>query len=209
MPKLRVLLNFVTAADATLSGLAVGVLEKMYPNTNFPAPPVTQVAFEAATTNFTNAIAAAKKGGPEQTAIKKNCRATLIDQLQRLALYVMEKHENDLATLLSSGFHAVSTKRTSDPLEQPTVRRIVNGNSGELILRCNVIRNARCYEGRCSLIGPDGRAGEWFTIGLFTNTRSISFAGLIPGALYNCGLRAIGGTTGHSDWSDTITHRSL
>ncbi|MEO5716719.1 MAG: hypothetical protein ABIT37_24790 [Luteolibacter sp.] len=38
--------------------------------------------------------------------------------------------------------------------------------------------------------------------------RRIVIGGLIPGRVYAVHLRGIGGSTGLSDWSDTITHRA-
>ena len=49
----------------------------------------------------------------------------------------------------------------------------------------------------------------WQSGGLFTNSRSIPVNGLTPGANYNFQVRAIGGATGYSDWSDPVGHVSM
>jgi len=44
---------------------------------------------------------------------------------------------------------------------------------------------------------------------LWSIDRCIGFNGLTPGGLYEIQIRAIGGSTGYSDWSDPTQHRSL
>lgn len=45
--------------------------------------------------------------------------------------------------------------------------------------------------------------------GLFTSTRGITVTGLAPGKNYAFGVRALGCSTGQSDFSDPVSHRSL
>ncbi len=206
---LRVLLGFATAADHTLEETATAVLDKLYENAAFPDPPVTEAALRAALIAFSQAIAKAGGGGPQDTADKNNKREALIGLLRQLAGYVQEKCENDLAVLLSSGFDAVSTNRASTPLGQPFIKKIVNGNSAQLIVCVGPVANAKCYHARYALVAADGTPGPWIDGGLFTNSRSIPINGLTPGANYTFQVRAVGGSTGYSDWSDPISHRSL
>jgi hypothetical protein len=42
--------------------------------------------------------------------------------------------------------------------------------------------------------------------GIFTQARKITLPGLTPGQVYSVQSRAIGGSTGYSDWSDPISH---
>ena len=51
--------------------------------------------------------------------------------------------------------------------------------------------------------------GPWQSGGLFTNSRSMPLNGLTPGTNYTVQVRAIGGSTGYSDWSDPVSHMSL
>ena len=116
---------------------------------------------------------------------------------------------NDLAVLLGSGFEAVSTSRASQPLAPPSILDILNGNTGQLLLRVTPIANARAYEARYAVAPAGGVQGPWQSGGLFTNSRSIPVNGLTPGANYSFQVRAIGGATGYSDWSDPVGHMSM
>ncbi len=118
-------------------------------------------------------------------------------------------HDNDLAKLLASGFEAVSTNRASTPLVQPSIKNIINGISGQLILLVSRVKNAKAYEVRNALIGPDGVPGPWQSGGLHTSSRALPIGGLTPGGKYQFQVRAIGGSTSYSDWSDSVSHMGL
>jgi hypothetical protein len=48
--------------------------------------------------------------------------------------------------------------------------------------------------------------GGWTPAGVFPQTRGIVLPGLTPGQIYSVQARAIGGSTGYSDWSDPVSH---
>ena len=54
-----------------------------------------------------------------------------------------------------------------------------------------------------------GAPGPWQSGGLFTDSRAMVFNTLTPGTTYNVQVRAIGGSTGYSDWSDPVSHMSM
>ena len=209
MYQLRVLLGFATASDHSLEETAQAVLSNLYDIPAYANPPVTKADLQAALSDFSLAIPAALHGGPLDTADKNNKREVLIRLLRELASFVQAKHENDLAKLLSSGFEAVSTNRASVQLAQPTIKDILNGMSCQLLVRVGPIANAKCYEVRYALIGLGGALGPWQGGGLHTSSRSMSIVGLTPGGNYQFQVRAIGGSTGYSDWSDPVSHMSL
>lgn len=116
---LRVSLSFARVPDTDLDNFAQGIINGLTGNAAYPSPPVTMTALQAAKDDFTNKIAAAQTGGPPDTAAKNNSRQTLLGLLRQLTNYVQINCNNDMATLLSSGFQAMSTNRAQSPLDQP------------------------------------------------------------------------------------------
>ncbi len=209
MPHLRVQLGFTSANDHTLEEIAGSVHDNLFGTPAYPTPPVTQDTLQTALTDFSASLAAQLQGGTAATADKNSKRDALITLLRQLASYVQERCGNDLATLLASGFDAVSMNRASTQLAQPLIKELINGLSGQLRVRIGPIPNARCFEIRYALIGPGGAPGPGQSAGLITNSRALSIEGLTPGANYTVQVRAIGGSTGYSDWSDPVSHMSL
>ncbi len=209
MPQLRVQLSFAAAPDSNLEETTLSVIGNLYSSPAYPAPPILQPALQSALDAFTAAIGAQAQGGTAATAEKNNLREALIAQLRQLAGYVQEKCGNNLATLLTSGFDAVSTNRAQTPLEPPHIRSIENGNSGQLLIRVSPVKNAKCYEVRHAAIAPGGAPGPWLSGSLFTDSRNMPLNGLTPGTNYTAQVRAIGGSTGASDWSAPTSHMSM
>ena len=209
MSQLRVQLGFTSAPDHSLEEITLSVLTNLYGNPAYPSPPVTQGPLQTALDNFTAAIAAQAQGGTAATAQKSNMRDALIALLRQLAGYVQANCGNNLATLLTSGFDAVRTNRAQTPLEPPSIREITNGNSGQLLVRVGPIKNAKCYELRYATIAPGGVLGPWLNGGLYTDSRSMPINELTAGTNYQIQARAIGGSTGTSDWSAPSSHMSL
>ena len=175
----------------------------------FPTPPVTMAALQTALMAFTQAIAAQAQGGTAATSNKNDERDALVDLLRHLAAYVQQNCNNDLTTLLSSGFEVVTNNRAQLPLDTPTIVGVDNGNSGQLLVTVNPVANAKCIELRFALLGTGGAPGPWQNGGLFTYSRSMTVNGLTPGSMYQVEARAVGGSTGYSDWSDAVSHMSI
>jgi hypothetical protein len=70
------------------------------------------------------------------------------------------------------------------------------GNSTELVLKVTPIAHAKCYEVRSASVDAENMPGPWQTAGLFTNSRSMTITGLVPGTTYMLSVRAIGGSIG-------------
>lgn len=204
MPQIRINLGFAQAADHVIEELADEVHAGMTGNASFATPPVTMAALATATTTFSDARAAAAMGGPAQTAAKDAARDALVVLLRQLATYVQTTADNDLAMLLTSGFEAVSTNRASVALPQPTVLDVLNAGEGKLKLRVEAMKNVRMWEVRYS-----STPGTWVLAGCFNSTRDMTVTGLTPGMLYTLEVRALGGSTGASEWSSSTSHRSL
>jgi len=186
--------QLVTTGCAIIKGLTG--------NAAFPAPTVDLKAVQAAVDDLSAALAAQARGGAAATAEKNNKRAALVALLRQLKHYVEDNSGNDLAVLMSSGFKPAVSTRTRFPLANPSILDIGRGNSAELVLRVTPIAHAKCYEVRSAAADAGNAPGPWQTAGLFTNSRSISIDGLTPGTTYVFQVRAIGGSTGYSDWSN-------
>jgi len=159
---------------------------------------------DAARSDFEQKIAKAAAGGPPDTAAKNNARQVLLGELRLLAGYVQISCNNDMATLLSSGFQAMSTNRAQSALEKPTGLDVQNGTSGQLVASVVPVKNTSLYEGRAK-----GPTGDWLPSVFTGDSQHITFDGLTPGTTYTIQVRALGGLTGQSDWSDPTSHMSM
>jgi hypothetical protein len=184
-----------------LDAFTENIIKCMTGNTHYatPIPPIPAVSTGLA--SFTTALAAAAGGGKVLTAAKNEQRENLLAILRQLAAYVQGACGNDLAWLLSSGFSATSNNRSQTPLAQPAILGITNGTSMALTLNVEPVANAKAYGVRHSTT-----AGTWLDGGTYTQARRIVVPGLTPGLVYTFQVRAIGGATGYSDWSDPISH---
>ena len=201
---LKVSLGFARLSDTELDNFTQAVIDQMTGNAAFPTPPVTLPNLQAAKADFTAKIAVAQMGGPPDTAAKNNARQDLLGLLRHLAGYVQITCNNDMAVLLSSGFQAMSTNRAQSPLEQPQSLVLKNGTSGQLVASVSPVRNTSLYEGRIK-----GPTGDWMPPVMTGDSQHIIFNGLTPGTVYTAQVRALGGATGHSDWSDPSSHMAM
>ena len=200
----KVSLGFAKLADTELDNFAQAVIDAMTGNATYPTPPVTIANLQTAKDDFTAKMAAAQTGGPGDTAAKNNSRQALVGDLRRVATYVQMTCNNDPALLLNSGFEAQSTNRASVQLDQPQGLGLKNGTSGQLVGSVTPVKNANMYEGRIKIEG-----GDWLPSVFTGDSQHIIFEGLTPGKNYAAQVRALGGSTGQSDWSDPSSHMAM
>ena len=202
--QLRVSLAFARLPDKELDNFTLSVKNSLTGNAAYPTPPVTLANLETARADLEQKIADAASGGPPDTAAKNDSRANLLGMLRQIASYVQINCNNDMATLLSSGFQAMSTNRAQTPLDKPTSLVIDNGGSGQLVASVDPVKNTSLYEGRVK-----GSTGDWLPSVFTGDSQHIEFNGLTPGQNYTIQVRALGGSTGQSDWSDPSTHMCM
>ena len=200
----KVSLGFARLSDDELNGFAQSVIDSMDGNAAFPTPPVTVAVVRAQQEDFSDKLSAARVGGPAATADKNRSRQVLEGSLRQWAGYVQIVCANDNSMLLSSGFQAQGFSNTPSPLSQPQGLRLKNGNAGQLIARIDPIDNANTYEGRARLSD-----GDWLPSVFTGDSQHIRFEGLAHGKDYTVQVRALGGSTGQSDWSDPSTHMAM
>jgi hypothetical protein len=197
----KVSLGFAKLPDTELDNFAQGVIDALTGNATYPSPPITLANLQAATDDFTTKLSAAQSGGTADTAAKSNSRQTLVGMLRQLAAYVQINCNNDMALLLNSGFQAQNVNNAQVPLTKPEGLVIKSGTSGQLVAKVNPVRNTSMYEGRAK---EDG--GDWLPSVFTGDSQHITFNGLTPGKTYTIQVRALGGATGQSDWSDPSSH---
>jgi Fibronectin type III domain len=201
----RVADRFMRLSAEQLITMAGAVITGLTGNPAFPSPTVDLKAVQTAVDDLNAALAAQAHGGTAATAEKNNKQEALIGLMRKLKHYVEDNCGNDPAVLMSSGFQAAVSTRTRSPLANPSILDISRGNSVELVLRVTPIAHAKCYEVRSAAVGAGNAPGPWETAGLFTNSRSMSITGLTPGTTYVFQVRAVGGSTGYSDWSNPVS----
>ena len=199
----KVSLGFANLPDADLDAFTENVIKCLTGNPNYTTPNPPLIAVTAALTEFTTALSAAADGGKQATAAKNEKRTTLLTVMRQLASYVQGTCKNDLSILLSSGFDAASTNHSQTELDTPVLLGINNGNSTKLTLNVQPVPNAKAYEVRHS-----STSNVWVPGGVFTQARKIVVENLTPGTMYTFQVRAVGGTTGYSGWSDPVSHMS-
>jgi hypothetical protein len=196
----RVSLSFTGWSDSHLDEFASNIVVSLTGNAAFPTPLVPLAALGTAQVAFHDAVLAATQGGTQLTALKNEARTALENLLRQEASYVQAIASQNLSTLLSSGFEANSTNRTQSALDAPTVLGLDNGMTSQLLLRMQPVANAKSYEVQTK------NGGGWTPAGVFAQSRGIVLPGLTPGQMYSVQARAIGGSTGYSDWSDPVSH---
>jgi hypothetical protein len=205
---LHVLLPSNRWTDHQVEELTAAVIVGISGNKNFPNSPVDPAALQMAATDFHGAIGSAAHGGVHQTADKNKKKHDLIVMLRKIGLYVQANCNEDISILTSSGFQAASIVRTLGPLPKPVIDTVDNGHTTQLLVTVQKVLKAKAYELYVASVTA-GSIGTWQSVGTFTKSRNIPVNGLTPGSTYAFRVRAVGGTTGYSDYSDLVTHMSM
>ncbi len=135
-------------------------------------------------------------GGTAQTAARDAALEFAFEGLDANAFYVQTIARTNLPLLLTSGYQAVSTNRGQVPLATPSITGIDNDVSTQLDVHLTPIANAVGYEVQICI-----GTGAWTTVMFSTQARTITLTGLTTGTIYQVQARALGGSTGQSDWS--------
>jgi hypothetical protein len=203
----RVSLAYKYMPAAMILALLGWVIKCMTGNTSFPKPPIPLVAAVPPdpdapldmTTRMTVLDAAIKNavgGGQIQTAAKNAALASAFEGLDANAFYVQTIARTNLAMMLTSGYQAASTNHGQSPLATPSITGIDNDTSTQLDVHVSPITNAGGYEAQTCT-----GTGAWTTAKFSTQARTITLTGLTTGTLVQVRARALGGSTGQSDWS--------
>jgi hypothetical protein len=197
----KVSLALFKLPDAQLIIQTDKIIGNMTGNAAYPTPTPSLASVQTASTAFQNALAEAADGGKMKTAEKNAARVVLVDKLRALSLYVQMNCENDLATLLSSGYDATKPPTPVGILPAPEGVTLTQGKmSGALDLQGAPVSRAAGYEGQ--ITQNLGSTSDWTGVGIFTAAR-MTAQGLSPGTNYWGRMRAIG-SAGPGAWSDPV-----
>jgi len=199
----HVSLAFAQLPDPSVIDFAVGVHDGLLANVaTFATPPVTVVALKTAYDSFSSLLAVANKGSVAQTAAKDASHDVLVGLLRQLGAYVEGVAQGDGAKIRLAGFQAIKHERgTQSVLDKPAIKAVENSATTQLKVRVIPVKNAHAY-----MVETSAGTGPWQSAGGGTQARGIILQGLTPGTLYKIRVRAIGGSSGFSDWSDTVEH---
>ena len=199
----KVSFDFANDDDANLADFGGNVSTSMTGNKSFPTPPVDPALLGTQVDTFDADIQAALMGGLQLTAKKNASRAIVVESLRANGYYVQTIASHELDVILSSGYYVISTNRAQSPLDAPAITDIENSAAAQLLVRVTPIDNARAYH-----VQTSNGSSVWADAGIHPQARRIVLPGLTSGTVYNVRVRAIGGSTGTSDWSDPQSHIS-
>ncbi len=189
--------------DNSFNIFAGSVFLGMTGNPAYPDPAVPLATLSALQADYGQKLAARWTGGKVTTAAKASARAALTAALRQQGVYV-QGAASDLTTLLSSGYSCASQNRSQTVLARPMIRKILNEAASQLTLRVTPIANARNYQ-----VQVQTGNGVWQEAGIFSQARRMVVINLTPGTNYNIRVRALGGSTGYSEWSMIASRVSL
>ena len=161
---------------------------------NLPVPPAT---IKTLTTVLADAQAATITGGSPTFAARDNAFAALTAALDSNADNVETVVKDNMEMLLATGYLPVSTNRTSSPLDDTSILGLFNNGTTQVLLRLQPVVNAKVYQVQTSVDGGK----TWSEAGLPTKAQRIVIPNLVPGTTYLVRARAIGGSTGGSNWT--------
>ncbi len=195
MGKIYVLRDFNKYPGPQLVKFSYNVSTNLDP-AKFVNLPFTPAQITSLTDDFSAKLAATITGGTVETAAKSKAQVALLGALNGDASIVEIVAASDLELLLSSGYLPASNNRTSSPLADTVITSLNNFGSTQLLLRLLPVTNARSYQVQVS---PDG-GKTWVEACISPQARRIALTNLAPGTMYAVRARAIGGSTGASNW---------
>jgi hypothetical protein len=197
-------LTFGKLLDADFLTRVKAIEAGMTGNPAYPSPPVSMPVFTAAGDAYSAAIATALDGSKTAIAARHKQRAAVMAMIHLLGPYVQSSCNNDLTTLLSSGF-TVATRVTvpPQPLAPPTIVSVNQGATGQLLVTIKPLAKARSYELRYAVLGAGGTPGAYTSTTVATAKQVDPISGLTPGTIYAFQARAFG-KLGFSDWGTAV-----
>jgi hypothetical protein len=164
----------------------------------FPNLPVSPATLKTLTTDLAAKQAATITGGSPTYAARDTAFDALTAALDTDADYVETIVKDNLEMLLSTGYLPVSYNHSSSPLDDTAIVGLWNNGTMQVLLQLLAVRNAKVYQVETSTDGGK----TWVEACLPTSqSQRILLANLVPGTTYLVRARAVGGSTGASNWT--------
>jgi hypothetical protein len=219
--KTKILLDFATYSDTEFGALAAKVLSGLTKNPAFPNPIPSVPDLGKLVSSFNASVLAALQGGLQLTAAKNTARRALDEALRQEAHYVESMACKSDDTLLSSGFYVVTVGKRGvpGPLPKPIVT-LVDMGAASLRVKLGRMPGAKSYQLQFNSNGTatgsvNGTANgnatgndAWQDAGMYTRMRDMVLQQLVPGTVYQVRVRAFGGRTGQSEWSEPVAKKA-
>ena len=193
---LKVLRNFYKYSGPQLVIFGTNVSVNLDP-VKFPNLPVAPTDIKTKADVLNTALAATITGGKVETAAKDTAFKALAGALDSDADAVQMVVGMDMEMLLGTGYLPASTNRTSSPLDDTAIMSLLNNGTAQALLLLAPVRNARTYQVQTSVDGGK----TWLDWCISPQARRIVLSNLVPGTTYEVRARAIGGSTGASNWT--------
>jgi hypothetical protein len=169
----RVAFNIKKLSDEALIVKVQSIVVAMTNNVNFPAPLPELDALKTAAAAYEDALVAQQPGAKEDTVRKNEARAALEHAFRMLGTWVEVKSNNDLVTLLSSGFEVRKTPTPYGRLEKPGSLQIqLTSKPGSVKVTTAPVAGARIYFFQYALV-PVSDESQWRTVGSTARTKII------------------------------------
>jgi hypothetical protein len=192
----RVLLGFARLNNDSLIMFCRNVIAMMTGNASYTTPSPTLAIVTTGVDLLNSSVQEAMTGDRIKISARRDARRSLVALMRQLAAYVQGHCNEDVTTLLSSGFQA--SRRPSPPVV-PAVpanpRLEVGPTSGTVVLRHTTSANTANY----TVQTASSATGPFTDYALVTSTRTV-ISDLTPGSTVYARARA-NGSLGASDWS--------
>jgi hypothetical protein len=163
----------------------------------FPNLPVAPTVIKTLADDLSAKQAALITGGSVEYAARDNAFDALTAALDSDADAVEMVVGMNLEMLLGTGYLPASTNRTSSPLDDTAILGLFNNGTTQALLRLQTVTNAKSYQVQTS--ADNGKT--WQEAVVSTKAIRIVISNLVPGTTYLVRARAIGGSTGASNWT--------
>ena len=197
---LKVPRNFYQYSASQIVPFGTNVSVNLDP-TKFVNLPVAPKDIKTLADDLSAKQAATITGGTVETAARNNAFDALADALDADANVVEIVAAGNLEVLLGTGYLPASTNHSSSPLDDTAIVSLLNNGTTQALLRLAPVVNAKTYQTQTSVDGGK----TWVEACISTQARRIVLKNLVPGTMYSVRARAIGGSTGASNWTSIST----